>query len=87
MEFGGELKEKGRLTDREALKAFNISQSIPVRLVPIRIHDALKVAIKFNIYAYDAFYMQCCLEARLPLISLDKHMCEVAKSLSIKVVT
>jgi predicted nucleic acid-binding protein len=81
------MKKKGRLTDREALKAFNISQSIPVRLVPIRIHDALKVAIKFNIYAYDAFYMQCCLEAKLPLISLDKHMCEVAKSLSIKVVT
>ena len=81
------MKKKGRLTDREALKAFNISQSIPVRLVPIRIHDALKVAIKFNIYAYDAFYMQCCLETKLPLISLDNRMCEVAKSLSIKVVT
>jgi predicted nucleic acid-binding protein len=81
------MKKKGRLTEREALKAFNMSQSIPVRLVPIKIHDALKVAIKFNIYAYDAFYMQCCLEMKLPLISLDNRMCEVAKSLSIKVVT
>jgi predicted nucleic acid-binding protein len=81
------MKKKGRLADREVLKAFNISQSIPVRLVPIKISDALKVAIKFNIYAYDAFYMQCCLEMKLPLISLDNRMCEVAKSLSIKVVT
>jgi predicted nucleic acid-binding protein len=81
------MKKRGRLTEREALKAFNMSQSIPVRLVPIKIHDALKVAIKFNIYAYDAFYMQCCLEMKLPLISLDNRMCEVAKSLSIKVVT
>jgi len=81
------MKKKGRLTDREALKTFNISQSIPVRLLPIKIFDALKMAIKLNIYAYDAFYMQCCLETKLPLISLDNHMCEVAKSLSIKVVT
>ncbi|MBA4389611.1 MAG: VapC toxin family PIN domain ribonuclease [Syntrophus sp. (in: bacteria)] len=81
------MKKKGRLTDREALGAFSISQRIPVRLVPIRIYDTLKVAIKFNIYAYDAFYIQCCLETKLPLISLDNHMCEVAKSLSIKVVT
>lgn len=81
------MKKKGRLTERETLRAFNISQRIPVRLVPVRIYDALKVAIKFNIYAYDAYYMQCCLEANLPLISLDNRMCEVAKSLSIKVVT
>lgn len=81
------MKKKGRLTERETLKAFNISQRIPVRLVPIKIYDALKVAIKFNIYAYDAFYMQCCLETKSPLISLDNRMCEVAKSLSIKVVT
>jgi predicted nucleic acid-binding protein len=81
------MKKRGRLTDREALKAFSISQRIPVRLVPVRIHDALKIAMKFNIYAYDAFYVQCCLETKLPLLSLDNRMCEVAKSLSIKVVT
>jgi predicted nucleic acid-binding protein len=81
------MKKSGRLTDREILKAFNISQSIPVRLVPIKIYDALKIATKFSIYAYDAFYVQCCLETKLPLISLDNRMCEVAKSLSIKVVT
>ena len=81
------MKKKGRLTERETFKAFNISQRIPVRLVPIRIYDALKVAIKFNIYAYDAYYIQCCLEAKLPLISFDNRMCEVGKSLSIKVVT
>lgn len=80
------MKRRGRLTDREALKAFSISQGIPVRLVPVRIHDALKIAVEFSIYAYDAFYLQCCLETKLPLLSLDNRMCEVAGSLSIKVV-
>jgi predicted nucleic acid-binding protein len=81
------MKKKRRLSDQEAIKAFNISQSISVSLLPIKIFDALKLAMRFRIYAYDAFYIQCCLESKLPIISLDTRMCEVAKSLSIKVVT
>ena len=81
------VRKKGRLTDREILKAFSISQRIAVRLLPVKIYDAMKMAVKFNIYAYDAFYLQCCLETKLPLISLDNRMCDVAKSLAIKVVT
>jgi predicted nucleic acid-binding protein len=81
------MRRKGRLTDREVLRAFDISQSIPVRLLPVKISEAMKIAVKFDIYAYDAFYIQCCLETKLPLISLDTRMCEVAKSLAIKVVT
>lgn len=81
------LKRKGRLTDREVLKAFDLSQRIPVKLLSIKIRDALAIAVKHGIHAYDAFYLQCCLETRLPLISLDNRMCEVAESLAIKVVT
>jgi len=81
------VRKKGRLTDREILKAFSISQRIAVRLLPVKIYDAMKIAVKFNIYAYDAFYLQCCLETKLPLISFDNRMCDVAKSLAIKVVT
>jgi predicted nucleic acid-binding protein len=79
------VRRKGRLSDDEILKAFELYQRIPVRLMPVRIHDALKIAIKFRIYAYDAFYIQCCLEAKLPLISLDNRMCELARNLGIKV--
>jgi predicted nucleic acid-binding protein len=81
------VKRKGRLTDREVLRAFSISQRIAVRLLPVKIYDAMRMAVKFNIHAYDAFYLQCCIETKLPLISLDNRMCAVAKSLSIKVVT
>jgi predicted nucleic acid-binding protein len=80
------VKRRGRLTDREVLKAFDISQRIPVKLVPVTVRDALKIAVKHGIHAYDAFYLQCCRETKLPLVSLDKRMCEVARLLSIKVV-
>ena len=81
------VRRKGRITDREVLKAFDISQSIPVKLMSIRVRDALRIALKHGIHTYDAFYLQCCIETKLPLISLDNRMCKVAGSLSIKVVT
>ena len=80
------VKRRGRLTGGEIVRAFDISQRIAVRLVPVKIPEAMKLAIRFNIYAYDAYYVQCCIESRLPLISLDSRMCDVARSLGIKVV-
>lgn len=80
------VRKKGRLNDREVIKAYDISQRIAVRLVPVRIHDALKIATRFNVYAYDAYYLQCCIENKLPLISLDDRMCDIARSLKIEVI-
>jgi len=79
------VRKKGRLNDREVIKAYDISQRIAVKLVPVKIHDALKIATRFNVYAYDAYYLQCCIENKLPLISLDDRMCDVARNLNIKV--
>jgi len=80
------VKRKGRLNDREILRAFDLSQRIAVRLVSVNIRDAMEIALQFNIYAYDAYYLQCCLENKSPLISLDNRMCDIAGSLEIKVV-
>lgn len=80
------MRRKGRLNDREILRAFSASQRIAVKIVPVEIQAAIKIAIRFNIYAYDAYYLQCCIENRLPLISLDGQMCDVAENLGIKVV-
>lgn len=80
------MRKKGRLNDREVIKAYNISQRIEVKLLAVKIHDALKMALRFNVYAYDAYYLQCCIENKLSLISLDDHMCDVARNLNIKMV-
>lgn len=80
------VKRKGRLNNREILMALDLSQRIAVRLVAVNIHDATEIALKFNIYAYDAYYLQCCLESKSSLISLDNRMCEIAKKLDIKIV-
>lgn len=80
------IKRRGRLSEREIRGAFDITQKIAVRLVPVNIGDAMKMAARFNIYVYDAYYVQCCIENKLPLISLDARMCDIARSVGIKVV-
>ena len=80
------VRKKGRLTEREVLRAFDSAQQIPVTLLPVTIPSAVKLAMQFGIYAYDAYYLQCCIENRLPLLSLDARMCEVAKRLRIQIV-
>lgn len=80
------MKRRGHLNDREILRAFDLSQRIAVRLVSVKIHEAIKIAMRFHIYAYDAYYLQCCMENKLPLISLDDRMCDVAERLGIRAV-
>ena len=80
------VRKKGRLTDREVLQAFDSAQQIAVTLLPVTIPSAVKLAMQFGVYAYDAYYLQCCIENRLPLLSLDVRMREVAKRLRIQIV-
>ena len=80
------VRKKWRLTDREVLQAFDSAQQIPVTLLPVTLPSAIKLAMQFGIYTYDAYYLQRCVENRLPLLSLDARMCEVAKRLRIQIV-
>jgi predicted nucleic acid-binding protein len=80
------VRKKGRLTDQEVLRAYDSAQRIPVALLPVAVPRAVKLAMQFGIYVYDAYYLQCCIENRLPLLSLDARMCDVAGRLRIPVV-
>ncbi|MES9855037.1 MAG: type II toxin-antitoxin system VapC family toxin [Sedimenticola sp.] len=78
------IKRK-QITHDEALSAQRTASLIPVRLISIDIQKALKLAIKFNIYAYDAYFLQCAKAMSIPLITLNKRMKQVAAKLSIEV--
>jgi predicted nucleic acid-binding protein len=78
------IKRK-QITHEEALSAQKAANLIPVRLISIDIQQALKLAIEFNIYAYDAYFLQCARAMSCPLITLDKQMKQVAIKLNIEV--
>ncbi len=78
------IKRK-QITHKEALQALQSVNTIPVRLISIDITQALKLAIDFNIYAYDAYFLQCAINQSCPLLTLDKSMKKVAKELNIQI--
>jgi len=80
------MVKRNKLTKDESLLAFEKVKSIPVRLVSIDIQQALKIAVEYNIYAYDAYFLQCAKQLSCPLITLDKRMKQVAYDLKLEVV-
>lgn len=77
--------KRHKLSKDEALSTFKITQDIPVRLISVDIKKALEIAIQFNIYAYDAYFIQCAQSISCPLLTLDKRLKVIAKSLNITI--
>ncbi len=78
------IKRK-QLTAEEALEAEQKTHVIPVRLISIDVQKSLKLAIKFNIYAYDAYFLHCAKTLKYPLFTFDKRMKQVAIDLNIEI--
>ena len=79
------LVKQKKLTHDEALSAFDVTSRTPVRLVQVDIRKALELALEFNIYAYDAYFLQAAKSLFCPLITLDKRMQQIARTLNIQV--
>ena len=79
------LFKRGSLNLQQARKALDSFVAIPVRLADIDLEGAVEIADAFNIYAYDAYILECARRYRTPLLSLDGPQCEVARKLGIEV--
>jgi len=79
------LMKKGILTPEQVASAWDAAQAIPIEVRHIDIGSALGIACRFGIYAYDAYFLECALSLRLPLLSLDKGMMRIARELNIPV--
>jgi len=58
--FGNALTamvKRKQLTHKEALSAYGAVSLISVRLVSVDIQQALKLALDYNIYAYDTYFL------------------------------
>ena len=76
--------KRRQVSSDEAIQAFDIIQTIPIRLVRVDIPTSLGLALEHNIYAYDAYFLQSARQLSCPLLSLDKRMNQVAESIGIK---
>lgn len=82
--FSAMFKQK-RITLEQASHGINIFESIPLRYVQPDFVNVLGMSQDYNMYAYDAYFVDCSLKYKSPLLSLDKKLKKVAKSLKIEV--
>jgi len=79
------MMKKKALKKEEVATAWEIVQQIPVDLRHTDIKSALSIAIKFNLYAYDAYFLECAENLKSPLLTLDIGMQRVAREIGILV--
>ena len=79
------MMKKSSLKKEEVISAWEVVQQIPVDLRHTDIKSALRIAIKFNIYAYDAYFLECAENLRSPLLTLDIGLKRVARELGITI--
>ena len=76
---------QGRLTLEEVLKGLEIFEQIPLRYTSTDFSHTLKIAKQAKIYAYDAYFLDCAIRYNSPLLTLDKQLLEVAKTLNVAI--
>ncbi|MFH1985225.1 MAG: type II toxin-antitoxin system VapC family toxin [Pseudomonadota bacterium] len=76
--------KRQRLTLEEAQKGFAIFNTIPIRYVNPDLINAVTISKQTNLYAYDAYFLDCAVRMKAPLITLDRKLLAAANQLSIE---
>lgn len=79
------LMGRGRVSVAEATRAAAAYRQIPVRLVEVDLEEALSLAARLGISAYDAYPIVCAREAHCLLLTLDPELAKSARAEGIRV--
>jgi predicted nucleic acid-binding protein len=66
--------------------AMDAVDAIGVRLVGGSVRPSVELAARHDIYAYDAYVVECARRYRTPLLSLDRRQCEVARAEGVRTI-
>jgi len=75
--------KRGNLNLDEAKKGLTIFSSIPLRFIETDFINAISLANQTNIYAYDAYFLECAIRFSVPLLTLDRRLKDAAQNLGI----
>ncbi len=82
--FSAMFKQK-RLTFAEAEKGISIFASIPLRYIEPDFLKVLKLSKQGNMYAYDAYFLDCAIRHKAPLLTLDRKLLTSAQNLNVEI--
>jgi predicted nucleic acid-binding protein len=75
--------KQDKLTLDEAKKGFEIFVNIPLRYTEPDFVNALKISKQTKMYAYDAYFLDCAIRHKAPLLTLDRKLLAAAKTINV----
>jgi predicted nucleic acid-binding protein len=79
------MHKRHRLTEEQVINAYTLYETLPLRIVKVDMKKALKLSCKYDIYAYDAYYLEASYRLKLPLLTLDGPMKNHGKDMKIDI--
>ena len=79
------LYKRHKLQEKDVIDAYHDFMKIPIRTLDVDMERALRISCKYNIYAYDAYYLETAKRMKLPLITFDVPMKNIASNMNISV--
>jgi predicted nucleic acid-binding protein len=83
--FSAMLK-RGRVRIGKVRKALEAYAKIPIQFVDVDLANALEIAGRLKIYAYDAYVLECGRSHRCPVLSLDRGLLRAADEIGVETV-
>ncbi len=80
--FSAMLK-RNKLSLDEAKKGLVIFDSIPLRYIKPDFVNAVTISKQTNMYAYDAYFIDCAIRQKAQLLTLDRKLKTAAQSLNV----
>lgn len=82
--FSAMFRQK-RLTLKEAEKGLSIFQGIPIRYIDPDFVKALNLSKQANIYAYDAYFLDCAIRYKALILTLDRKLIASASNFEFEI--
>lgn len=76
---------RDRITIEQAILALNEYRKIPIKPHDVPLDSVLELSIKYNLYAYDAYFLLCAKNLKAPLLTLDKQLIEYGKKMKLNI--
>jgi predicted nucleic acid-binding protein len=80
------LLKRKKISGAEGVQVVEEYLKIPIQYVEVDLKEAVSVAGKHSLYAYDAYMIVGAKQYRIPLLSLDSGLNDVAKKEKVKLV-
>lgn len=77
------MLKRRRATPAQVQRCLAAYARIPIRLVDVPLPLALEIAADHGLYAYDAYLITCALQQRVPLLTLDRALAQVADDVGV----